>query len=274
MTTPFRMPRTEAEFNAAVAKAILRYDFFQFEFNDGRGIQMKQLSGLLTRDQLSPDAGLPVFVPSFTYDASSNILIGTINSRHPSGEETDHSEVSAAEAPALILIQIPADLPRTENTLSVELLDNTTNLDTLSLVDGLGNTVDASNLAAGSIVPAFWTATSLTVAGPLLMRPQDTTIRAAISEDAILTIAEINAGTSTTTDMLATPDWGAGVQRYVFVGWPADEDPITALLQGGFSDDLVAFETTTVEVDGYTWRRSVDTWDGEFSSSIIWTVER
>ena len=257
----------EVELRATVFKNYPRYDY-----NDGRGVRMKQLAGVMVRNQMGPDMGIPIFVPTFTYDTPSNSLVGIIDTEHAAGLATTDSDVGAATPPALILIQIPAGLPRTEDALSIELVDKTlAELTTMSLVDYDGSAIDGADLAPGSIVQALWTTAALTVVGQLFRRPQDSTIKMAISLDQTLDALEIAAGTTSITGHIVSPTWTSG-EYYLFLGYPEGEDPFINITQGGI-DQFSFWDVVVGAIDGYNWYIGQGA-QNEFGSGLTYGVER
>ena len=142
-------------------------------------------------------------------------------------------------------------------------------------LDGTAVTGTAStiNFAVGDtlnveIASGVMTVTIPTAAAP---SPGTHTRRAAISADTILIESEAQAGTESTTQVITTPTWAAGVMRYLFVGVPTDEDDITDIASGGISI-FSSYTAFADEVDGHKWWRTNDLQDGEFSSGIDLTI--
>ena len=84
----------------------------------------------------------------------------------------------------------------------------------------------------------------------------DHTRRGAISEDTTLTAAEINAGTSGTTQMVTMPTWTGG-RRYLFIGVPDTEDDITGVSTGGI-DVFSAWERVPGSIESHKWWRTTN----------------
>ena len=103
--------------------------------------------------------------------------------------------------------------------------------------------------------------------------------RVAISADTMLEQAEVDAGTTSTTNEVTTPMWGQGVLRYVFIGVPDGEDDITDILYNGLSqfsnyevyDDAGGNQ---IVFDGHKWWRTTATQDGEFFSNAILEIRQ
>ena len=103
--------------------------------------------------------------------------------------------------------------------------------------------------------------------------PGDHTRRIATSADTTLTESEVTVGTSSTSNTVTLPAWGAGVMEYIFVGVPEAENDITNLLANGISvfnayEAYVDGSNNPIIVSGHKWWRTVDAQDGEFDVTM------
>ena len=97
----------------------------------------------------------------------------------------------------------------------------------------------------------------------------DHTRRGAISEDTTLTAAEINTGTSGTTQMVTMPTWTGG-RRYLFIGVPSTEDDITGISSGGI-DIFTAWVRVSGVIEGHKWWRTVDS-QSDVASGVTYRI--
>ena len=99
--------------------------------------------------------------------------------------------------------------------------------------------------------------------------PSDHSRRIARSTDVTLTEGEVTAGASSTTGDVDLAPWGQGVEEYVFIGVPEDEDDITDFLINGVGafagfQAYVDASNDPIIVSGHKWWRTVSPQDGEY----------
>ena len=99
--------------------------------------------------------------------------------------------------------------------------------------------------------------------------PSDHSRRIARSTDTTLTEGEVTAGHSSTTGDVDLPPWGQGVEEYVFIGVPEDEDDITDFLINGVGafngfQAYVDASNDPIIVSAHKWWRTVSPQDGEY----------
>ena len=203
---------------------------------------------------------------------------------------TDHTITVMQNDGTTLNIAVPDD---SDGVVTAAALDGTTNVLTLTLSEGNPVTVDLSSLAGSggvslaTVLAAIRAGTGIdidrttdnqiTIAATGVPTPGDHSRRYAISEDEMLSDAEAMAAETSNSQRITGPAWGAGVQRYRFIGVPEAEDDITDIEQGGLSV-FSAFEPyednngDAIIVDGHKWWKDEHAVDGEFNSNQTLTI--
>ena len=177
-------------------------DFFEFKFNNGRGIRTAQLDGEITQAQLADDTGIREYVgESFTHDSVNNRITGSVRGLDTGDTFERYSRMIAFS---------PDPLGRQSDAL--RMVAHNVNL---PLVDRDGQPVSARQITPGRLYEILQAFSAFAFIQPLGLRPQDYKILSAISEDETFTEAEILAGTESPTDsnVLNTPIFDDFVSR-------------------------------------------------------------
>ena len=117
----------------------------------------------------------------------------------------------------------------------------------------------------------FWAETTVAVADstdtPVVPPEHDDTIRVAISEDEVLTEAEVNAGTSFPNGNTKVPVW-AGGRRFLYFGVPENSRDITDIKAGGLVSVLHAYKRVPGVLHGHKWWKSKNDQSDAASNSV------
>ena len=239
-------------------------DFFEFLFNDGKGIKSSQIDGKIGREQLSDDFGYPDYLHVRSrYIAESN----TVDIEILDGIITDFP------VPCEIAFVVPRNMGR-----SLEPLYMSVNGAMRFRVQDISfGGVNARMLNPGCFHKIFITKLNrylFTAALPA--RVQSWNIRLALSEDDILDVDEIQAGTTSGSEVIEAPS--ANLQSYVYIGVPDDTGDIEEITFGGFN--RTSFYTKIIgtinDEDGtpYKWWRSFNRQNSDVISGEEFSIRQ
>lgn len=130
------------------------------------------------------------------------------------------------------------------------------------LVDPIGNAVAPRQITPERVHWILRGANYYRIMDVLGVRPQDFAIRCALSQDQNLTAAQVAAGTSSDTSLVAIPDFGGENSAYVYVGSPEDAPRRVwiGLAEGG-RNQIGGYQEVAGTIDDpngvpYSWHRS------------------
>ena len=99
----------------------------------------------------------------------------------------------------------------------------------------------------------------------------DHTRRVAISTDEILMQAEVDAGTSTTTERITIPVWSGG-RRWIYIGVPEAEGDLIGVSSSGI-DIFNAFERVTGVMFAHKWWKTINSQSDVASGAMYQITE-
>ena len=171
-------------------------------------------------------SGMPTFsAGQLTYDGANHRITGDL---------TNFDEMPPL--PSLIVMIVPGDVDRQTDALRVTL-----NLRDFALLDVLGNAVSANQLTPGCAHLVLRASTGYRLLDPLPVRPSDWVLRAAASDDQMLSEAQVAAGTAAlvgrrTVILPADPTPDAPPPHggsYAWLGVPVGVPDLTNIFLGG-----------------------------------------
>ena len=210
-------------------------DFLSFPFNSGRGIKTDQLDGMVTFDQLDEDTGMPVYlVTAPVYSEADNRITLTGLTDPPN--------------PSMIFALLPTVLARKDAALTL-----VAGSFSAPLTNPAGVAVSAVDLTPSALVGLLRLSGDVRLAEYQPKRPQDYTIRSALSVDVTFTEAEILAGTTSATPTITTPT--SPDPAYYAFGVPDSTDDITGIVSFGVNQ-IAAYERIagTISVSGTLYK--------------------
>ena len=226
--------------------AITFRDFITFPFNGGRGIRGSQIDGRIDR------ANLPLGV-----GAGQNLFVATLMD-YDSGTATITGEIdnlAAFPLGSLVYGVFPDTIDLSRVALSLD-VDGTPR----PLLDIDGRTVWAAQLTPGRIYGLIRTTDGLRFLEEFGVRPEPYFIRSAASLATTVTVAEILAGTRSTTQFIVLPQFTT--PHYVQIGVADGTPDITDVLTSHNTSIFAFFQrvpgTVTVEGVAYKWWRGMN----------------
>ena len=84
-----------------------------------------------------------------------------------------------------------------------------------------------------------------------------------------MTAAEVNAGTSGTTQSVTMPTWTTG-RRFLYIGVPEAESDITGISTGGI-DVFHAWEAVANVVEGHKWWKTINS-QSNLASGAVYVI--